>query len=312
MQRNSRIYVAGHSGLVGSAVVRELERKGYGYEEIMTGSGYDLTSQYETARLLEDRGVEYVFNCAAHAGGIKEAIDKPGEMLVDNLLIQTNLLRFSQMLGFKKFLNLASSCIYPVNGKQPYTEDQIGDGKTDENWSYAIAKIAGIELCKAYHKQYGSDFITAIPCNMYGPNDNFHPEKSHVIPALIRKFHEATVNKLSLVEVWGDGTARREFLYVDDFAQAAVMLMENFNYDDINGCINVGLGLDMPISDVVQAIIDITGYKGRTSYNRDRPNGVPSKLMDSFRIRKLGWSPSTPLKVGLQKTYEWYLRNKTV
>lgn len=301
MKKDSRIYVAGHSGLVGSAIVRELERKGC--ENIVTSD--ENLAKYHYPNIFGN-SLEYVFHCAAWAGGILKAIEDPVGMLEYNLLMTTNIIRSCNDFHVKKLLNLGSSCIYPVNGKQPYTEDQIGTGKTDENWSYAVAKIAGLELCKAYHKQYGSNFITAIPSNMYGPNFKVFSENDHVIPMLIHKFHEGISKKLPEVEIWGDGKARREFLYVDDFAQAAVMLMENFNYEDINGCINVGLGLDMPISDVVQAIIDITGYEGEVVFNRDRPNGVPSKLMDSSRIRKLGWQPSTPLKVGLQKTYEFY------
>jgi len=304
MKKDSRIYVAGHSGLVGSAVFRELKRKGY---TNIAGYRVNLTNRWATYTLFEKELPEYVFNCAAHAGGIMEAINKPAEMLIDNLYIQANLTEACKDFRVKKLLNIGSSCIYPVDGEQPYREEQLGTGKTDENWSYAIAKLAGIELCRAYHKQYGCNFMTAIPCNMYGPNDNFG-DNGHVIPMLIRKFHEAD----KPVDMWGDGNARREFLYSDDFAECAVMLMEKYNYDDLcDGVINVGTDSEYPIAFVTFVISRIVNMGVRFVEDKTKPSGVKSKLMDSSRIRKLGWEPKTPLYEGVKKTYEWY-KNSTL
>jgi GDP-L-fucose synthase len=313
LDKNSRIYVAGHTGLVGSAVVRELERKGY--RNIVTQKGWDLRFQYETAQWLEDKFVEYIFNCAAHAGGISEAINKPAAMLYDNLMIQANIIDACKRYGVKKLLNIGSSCIYPVNGQQPYKEEQLGEGKTDENWSYAIAKLAGIEFCRACHRQFWSDFITAIPCNMYGPNDNFDLERSHVIPALIRKTIESGKRKdvdiWEDVEVWGDPSPKREMLFVDDFAKAAVFLMEECEYEDlVNGVINVGSGIHHSIGDIVDIIrntaFDVDRKTVYYKYNPTKPTGIKSKLMDVSRINALGWKAETTLKEGIRKTYEWY------
>jgi len=284
--------------------VRELRRKGY---TNLIGYRVDLTQRRQTYELFIKEHPEYVFNCAAHAGGIMEAINKPAEMLLDNLLIQANLTECCKEFNVKKFLNIGSSCIYPVDGEQPYREEQLGTGKTDENWSYAVAKLAGIELCRAYHKQYGCNFMTVIPCNLYGPNDNFG-DNGHVIPMLIRKFHEANGND---VTIWGDGEARREFLYVDDFAKCAVWLMEIWDYSDLyDGSVNIGSGKEIPIWKLAQMICQETKWKfGQTIYESGTPSGVPSKLMDSTIIRHLGWKPKTSLAEGISKVYEWYKEN---
>jgi GDP-L-fucose synthase len=297
MKKDSKIYVAGHSGLVGSAIVRELQRKGY---TNVVGYRVDLTNRMPTWELFSKELPEYVFNAAAHAGGIMEAITKPAEMLIDNLFIQAHLTEACKEFGVKKFLNIGSSCIYPVDGEQPYVEEQLGEGRTDENWSYAVAKLAGIELCRAYHRQYGCNFMTAIPCNMYGPNDNFS-DNGHVIPMLIRKQCEGNA------DLWGEGMARREFLYVDDFAECAVMMMEKYNYEDLyDGAINVGKGRDVRIMDLWEIIASITGICGGPVGNYEKPFGVSRKLMDSSRIRALGWEPKTSLDRGIRETYEWY------
>ena len=270
------------------------------------GYRVDLTDRHQTFTVFHKELPEYVFGAAAHAGGIMEAINKPAEMLLDNLLIQANLTEMCKDFGVKKFLNIGSSCIYPVDGEQPYREEQLGTGKTDENWSYAVAKLAGIELCRAYHKQYDCNFMTAIPCNLYGINDNFG-DNGHVIPMLIRKFHEADGND---VFIWGDGEALREFLYVDDFAECAVMLMEKYNYEDLyDGAINVGYEIQIKIWKLAQLIAEKTIWKpGQTIHEQcEKPYGVPSKLMDSARIRKLGWEPKTSLEVGIRRTYHWFL-----
>jgi GDP-L-fucose synthase len=246
--------------------------------------------------------------CAAHSGGINEAITHPADMAYDNMMMQTNVIKNCYDYSVKKLLFLGSSCVYPVNGKQPYTEDQIGDGKTDENWAYASVKIAGIELCKAFHRQYGSNFITAIPCNIYGPHDNFNIEYSHVIPALLKKMYDAYDN----IEMWGDGTPEREFMYSDDFADAAVFLMENVDYDDIDGVVNAGTGENVSIKTLLSLICNITDKNHVYPYwNSSRPNGVKSKLMDSSKIHKLGWKHKIGIREGLERTYRWYIENRT-
>jgi len=303
MRKDSKIYVAGHTGLVGSAIVRELKRKKY--DNIITIVGIDLRKPFLSGFIQISLQAEYVFNCAAHAGGISEAINKPAEMIRDNLLIQTNIIDVCKQTGVKKLLNLGSSCIYPVNGEQPYTEEQLGTGKTDENWLYAIAKLAGIEMCRAYYRQYGCNFMTAIPCNLYGPGDNFDLEKAHVIPALIRKIDESKT-----YQIWGAGSSQREFLYVDDFANAAVMLMERCDYEDLcDGVVNVGSGQEISIGALTDLVFNIVrpSENGIGLYDNSKPSGVKSKLMDSSRINALGWEPETSLKEGIEKTYRWYL-----
>lgn len=303
MKKDSRIYIAGSTGLTGSAVVRELKRKGY--ENLITDR-VNLINPEQVAEFFSDELPDIVFNCAAHAGGIMEAIGKPAEMIYDNLMIQANIIDACNKHGVKKLLNLGSSCIYPVDAEQPYKEEQIGDGKTDENWSYAIAKIAAVEMCRAYYRQYGCNFISAIPCNLYGPNDNFG-DNGHVIPMLIRKFHESKHQKGSVVKVWGDGTPRREFLYSDDFADCVVMLMEKYNYEDLcNGIVNIGCGEDVTINSLRTIVSDVVENYSFVKQEFDKPNGVPSKLMDSSRIRELGWEPKISLQEGIEKTYAYY------
>ncbi len=316
MKKDSRIYVAGHTGMAGSAIVRELERKGY--ENILAESShdYDLTGEDDVEGLFNKHIPEYVFLAAAHAGGIKEAIDKPGEMLYHNILIQTNVIEACRTLKVKKLINLGSSCMYPIRATQPYREEYIGDGKTDENWSYAVAKLAGLELCRAYHRQYGCNFMTVLPCNMYGYNDSFDLDKAHVIPALIRKFHEGNT-----VEVWGHNpenntphhkaggglySPHREFLWSDDFAEAVVMLMEKHDYDDLyDGVINIGYGLDVEIQTVLWHLQMVIG-KREIVWNPDKPLGVRSKLLDISRIKALGWESKTSLREGLEKLNDWF------
>jgi len=300
MLKDSKIFVAGHSGLVGSAIVRELKRKGY---TNVVGYRVELTNRFQTFTLFQKELPEYVFNAAAHAGGIIEAITKPAEMLIDNLYIQANLTDACKEFGVKKFLNIASSCIYPVDGEQPYKEEQVGTGKTDENWSYAVAKLAGIELCRSYHKQYGCNFMTAIPCNMYGINDNFG-DNGHVIPMLIRKFHETP---FGTVEVWGSGKPKREFLHSDDFAEFAVMLMEKYGYEDLyDGVINVGVGKQISIKSLAYSIKAVTGSKANIRFDPTKPSGVKSKLVNVSRMIKLGGKRRWSTKRGLKQIYEWY------
>uniref|UniRef100_A0A6H1ZGV3 Putative NADH dehydrogenase n=1 Tax=viral metagenome TaxID=1070528 RepID=A0A6H1ZGV3_9ZZZZ len=301
MEKNSRIYIAGHTGLVGSAVVRELRRRGYVRIQVSDSSVTDLRDRYKTRSWFGAYGPEYVFLCAAHAGGIKEAIGHPVEMLSDNILIQTNVINACKEFGVKKLINFGSSCLYPVDAEQPYREEQLGTGKTDENWSYAAAKLAGIELCRAHHRQYGRNFMSVIPCNIYGINDRFD-EYGHVIPSLIRKFHEGGV-----VELWGDGNAKREFLYSDDLAEACVLLMEGYTYSDlVDGVVNIGSGEETQICGLKAVISNTVKNYTLNTWNFSKPSGVPSKLMDSSRMRAFGWKPKTSLEDGIRKVYGWY------
>ena len=295
------IYIAGHTGLVGSAIYRELLKQGYFNSFGFHHSECDLSNTIETRMLFEERKPKYVFMAAALAGGIKKAIDYPAEMLERNILIQTNVIKQAFLSNVEKLIFIASSCVYPVDGEQPYTEDQIGTGRTDENWSYAIAKIAGSELCHAYHKQYGKNFLSVVPCNMYGPNDNFDKKYSHVIPALIRKCHEA---KEDTVELWGDGEARREFLYSEDFAEACVDIMEKVDYDDINGVVNVGAEKQLRIADVFHIICSVLNKPLQAVYSGNTP-GIASKLMSLERLHNvIDWQPKTVLSEGIRRSYD--------
>jgi len=313
VNKTDKIYVAGASGLAGSAIVRRLKRRGY--KNILTiphtrpdGLGLDLRRPTSVENLICTQRPAYIFMCAAHAGGIKEAINSPAEMLTDNMRMITNILEYaSKHEMVKKVMFLGSSCIYPIDAQQPYDERSIGTGKTDENWSYAIAKIAGIELCRAYKKQYDKNFISVIPANLYGPGDEFDLEKAHVIPAILRKFHEANGTP---VRIWGDGTAKREFLYVGDFADAWVWIMENLEYDDlVDGVINVGTGRDISISELASLLQTLAGDEAHYVFDKTEPHGIESKLMDVSKLSELGWSYKTSLLTGLAKTYEWYKEN---
>jgi len=316
LNKTSKIYVAGASGLAGNAITRRLKRRGY--TNILTvphirsdGVSFDLRDSRVVYGLIESEQPEYIFMCAAHSGGIKEAITHPAEMLTDNMRMITNILEYaSKHESVKKVLYLGSSCIYPIDAPQPYAERSIGAGKTDENWSYAVAKIAGIELCRAYKRQYNKNFISVIPCNLYGPGDEFDLDKAHVIPAILRKFHEANGTP---VEIWGDGTAMREFLYVDDFADACVWIMENLDYDDlVDGVINVGTGRETSIEELAYLIEEVAVQSDVSfKFNKSKPHGIPSKLLDVSKLTELGWSYKTSLLTGLAKTNEWYKENRT-
>lgn len=304
MNKDSKIYVAGNSGLVGSAIVRTLKKNGY--ENIISSPSkyYDLRDQQRVDDFFRINKPEYVFLSAAKVGGIKANNDHPADFIRDNLQIQTNVIDSAYRHGVSKLLFLGSSCIYPKFATLPITEDQLLTGLLEPtNDAYAIAKIAGIKMCQAYRKQYGFDAISAMPTNLYGPNDNFDLESSHVLPALIRKFHEAKESKSDYVECWGSGSPMREFLYVDDLADACLHLMKYYSSPKI---INVGTGIDVTIKELTKKIANIVGYDGMILWDTNKPDGTPRKVLNIDRIRSLGWEPKVSLLEGIRKTYEWY------
>lgn len=305
MDKQAKIYVAGHRGMVGSAIVRELNRLGYFNVVVKTSAELDLRSQMAVESFYQKEKPDYVFVAAAKVGGILANNTYRAEFLYDNLCIQNNVIHNAYVFGVKKLLFLGSSCIYPKLAPQPLKEEYLLSGYLEPtNEPYAIAKITGIKMCEAYRDQYGCNFISAMPTNMYGPNDNYHPENSHVLPALIRKFHEATENHSPEVVVWGDGTPMREFLYADDLANALVYLMLNYNERDF---VNVGYGSDITIGELAKTIGEIVGFKGDIVFDSSKPNGTPKKLMDSERLFATGWRPKTDLKEGISLAYEDFL-----
>ncbi|MBM3920141.1 MAG: GDP-L-fucose synthase [Sphingomonadales bacterium] len=305
MELTSKIYVAGHRGMVGSAIVRALQRTGFTNIITQTRNELDLLNQQAVAGFFEREKPEYVFLAAAKVGGIMANNTYRADFLYENLLIETNIIHSACKSGVKKLLFLGSSCIYPKMAPQPLKEEYLLSGLLEEtNEPYAIAKIAGIKLCEAYRDQYGCNFISAMPTNMYGPNDNYHPENSHVLPALIRKFHEAKEHGLSSVVVWGDGSPLREFLYADDLANALLFLMENYNEKPF---VNVGFGEDISIGDLALLIKEIVGFQGTIVFDTSKPNGTPRKLMDSGRLFSLGWKPAVSLSEGIALAYRDFL-----
>jgi len=305
MQRHSRIYIAGHRGLVGSAIHRELQRQGYTQILTVSRAELDLRDNQAVGAWFERHQPEYVFLAAAKVGGILANSTYPVDFLQDNLQIQTNLIQHSYRTGVKKLLFLGSSCIYPKFAPQPIKEEYLLTGALEPtNQWYAIAKIAGIKLCQAYRQQYGWSAICVMPTNLYGPGDRFDLHNAHVLPALIRKFHEAKIHQQPQVTIWGTGTPRREFLYVEDLAAACIFLMQNYDEPEI---INVGTGEDLTISELAHLIRKITGYSGEIVYDPSKPDGTPRKLLDVSRIHRLGWQAQTPLPLGIEKTYAWYV-----
>ena len=308
MEKNSKIYVAGHRGLVGSAIVRNLEERGFTNIIGKTHKELDLTRQDEVERFFETEKPEYVFLAAAKVGGIQANNTTPAEFIYDNLMIETNIINSAYKNKVKKLLFLGSSCIYPKFAEQPIKEEYLLTGELEPtNEAYAIAKITGIELCKFYRRQYGCDFISAMPTNLYGINDNFDLETSHVLPALIRKFHEAKINNTEEVVMWGTGKPLREFMYVDDLADALVHLMLNYS-DEIH--VNMGTGKDLTIGELAEIVKEVVGYKGKIVNDLSKPDGTPRKLLDVSRLESTGWKYKTELKEGIEKVYKWYLENK--
>ena len=305
MDRQSGIYIAGHRGLVGSALMRNLKAKGYTSLITRTHAELDLTSQQAVDGFFRQEKPDYVFLAAAKVGGIHANNEYPAEFIRDNLAIQTNVLHAAYRHGVNRLLFLGSSCIYPKLAPQPLREEYLLTGPLEPtNEWYAIAKIAGLKMCQAYRRQYGFDAISAMPTNLYGPGDNFDLENSHVLPALMRKIHEAKQAGQAEVTVWGTGTPRREFLHVDDLADACVFLMQNYAEEST---INVGWGEDVSIAELATAIAAVVGYEGRFVHDTSKPDGTPRKLLDTSRLTLAGWRPSIRLEQGLRSTYEWYL-----
>ncbi|MEL7451213.1 MAG: GDP-L-fucose synthase [Pseudomonadota bacterium] len=307
MDTSAKIFVAGHRGLVGSAIVRRLRKAGYDNLLLADRSQLDLTGQTAVAEFFAGEKPEYVFDAAARVGGIHANATYTADFIRDNLLIQNNLIDSAHKNGVVKFVFLGSSCIYPREAPQPMAEDSLLTGPLEAtNEWYAIAKIAGIKMCQAYRQQYGFNAISLMPTNLYGPGDNFHPENSHVLPALLNKFHDAAQSGADSVEVWGSGRPRREFLHVDDLADAALFLMRNYDEPDI---VNVGVGEDISIAGLAELIAGITGFTGELKFDPEKPDGTPRKLLDVSRLSGLGWNAAIGLEQGIRQTYEWFLEN---
>jgi GDP-L-fucose synthase len=307
MNKNSKIYIAGHLGLVGSAILRKLKKEGYTNLITKSRKEVDLTNQKAVKDFFDETKPEYVFLAAAKVGGIMANKTYPGEFISENLDIQNNIIKNSYTHGVKKLLFLGSSCIYPKMATQPIKEEYFMTGPLEPtNEAYAIAKIAGISMCQSYRKQYGADFISLMPTNLYGPGDNFTNERGHVIPALIRKFHEAKTKNLAEISAWGTGSAKREFLHSDDLADACVFLMKNYSSGDI---INVGTGEDVTIKELTEKISEIVGFKGKIVWDTTKPDGAPRRLLDVDKLHTLGWKHSIELEKGLKETYEWFKKN---
>lgn len=307
MEKDAKIYVAGHRGLVGSAIMRKLKKEGYNNLVCRTSSELDLRRQEKVEEFFKEEKLEYVILAAAKVGGIQANDTYSAEFLYDNLMIETNVIDAAYQNDVKKLLFLGSSCIYPKFAEQPMKEDYLLSGKLEStNEGYAVAKITGIKLCEHYNNQYGTNFISAMPTNLYGPKDNFDLENSHVLPALIRKFHEAKVNNEEEVVIWGTGKPRREFLHVDDFADALLFLMNNYNGDQF---VNVGVGKDISILELAELIKDIVGFEGKIVNDFSKPDGTPRKLLDVARLSDLGWEAQISLEEGIKDTYKWFKEN---
>ena len=314
MEINSKIYIAGHNGLVGSAIVRQLRVRGFGNLIMRTHKELDLTSQAEVRDFFEQEKPDYVILAAGKVGGIYANNTYPADFIYQNMMIEANVINSAYESKVKRLLFLGSTCIYPKAVEQPMREDALLTGVLEPtNEPYALAKIAGIKLCESYNRQYGTDFRSVMPTNLYGINDNFHPENSHVIPALMQRFHQAKVDNDDEVVVWGTGNAMREFLYVDDMAQASIFVLEldeetyQSNTKPMLSHINVGTGKDVTIREMAETMKQVVGYKGKLTFDIAKPDGSPRKLIDVKRLKNMGWSYTTNLKEGLVKTYDWYL-----
>jgi len=309
MNNEDKIYIAGHRGLVGSAIVRSLKKQGFNNLVLKTSKELNLTSQNDVNNFFASEKPDYVFLAAARVGGIHANDTYPADFIRDNLLIQTNVIDAAYRNDCKKLLFLGSSCIYPKFAPQPMPEDSLLTGELEPtNEWYAIAKIAGIKMCQAYKKQYGFNAISLMPTNLYGTGDNFNLENSHVMPALIRKFHEAKLNNDKAVSVWGSGTPKREFLHVDDMADASVYLMSSYDDSEI---VNVGVGSDVTIRELAETIQKVVGFEGDLQFDSSKPDGTPRKLMNVDKLSALGWHAQIALEDGIRSTYDWFLKNVT-
>ncbi|KUO74786.1 MAG: GDP-fucose synthetase [Clostridia bacterium BRH_c25] len=307
MNINDKIYVAGHNGLVGSSIIRRLKKEGFSNIICRSSSELDLKRQGAVEAFFEKERPDYVFLAAAKVGGIVANNTFPAQFIYENIMMEANVVHAAHMSKVKKLLFLGSSCIYPKFAEQPIKEEYLLEGKLEPtNEPYAIAKIAGIKMCESYNRQYGTNFISVMPTNLYGPNDNFDLETSHVLPALIRKFHEAKVQNKGEVTLWGTGKVRREFLYVDDLADAVVHLM---NLYDGNEILNIGVGEDLTIKELAEIVKEVVGYNGGIAYDDTKPDGTPRKLLDVSKLNKLGWRAKTSLRQGIEMTYDWWQRN---
>jgi len=314
MNLNDKIYIAGHRGLVGSAIVRQLEERGFTNLLMRTHKELDLTSQAQVQAFFQKEKPDYVILAAAKVGGIHANNTYPADFIYQNMMIEANVINSAYENKVKRLLFLGSTCIYPKAVEQPMREDALlTDVLEPTNEPYALAKIAGIKLCESYNRQHGTDFRSVMPTNLYGINDNFHPENSHVIPALMRRFHEAKINNDEEVVVWGTGNAMREFLYVDDMAEASLFVLElneetyQANTKSMLSHINVGTGKDVTIREMAETMKEVVGYRGKLTFDTVKPDGVPRKLIDVTRLSNMGWSYSVNLKEGLATTYKWYL-----
>ena len=304
MKSNSRIYVAGHRGLVGSAIIRSLKQRGFENLITRTHAELELMDAVAVKDFFEQAKPEYVFMAAAKVGGIHANSTYPADFMRENLIVQTNVIHESWRQGVVKLLFLGSSCIYPKLCPQPIKEEYLLSGELEKtNDAYALAKIAGIKTCQSYNQQHGTHFISAMPTNLYGVNDNFHPENSHVLPALIRRFHEAKLANVESISIWGTGTSRREFLHSSDLADAVLFLMENYDDSEI---VNVGCGKDQTIKELAETIQEVVGYTGHLKFDSTRPDGTPQKILDISKINSLGWKPTISLREGLKQVYQWY------
>jgi len=317
MKSSDKIYIAGHSGLVGSSLVRKLKSKNFNNLLTISHSELDLTNQSKVGDFFKKERPDYVIIAAAKVGGIAANNNFPADFIYDNIMIQTNIINASFKFNVKRLLFLGSTCIYPKLAEQPIKESALLTGLLEEtNEPYAIAKISGIKLCESYNRQHNTDFRSLMPTNLYGENDNFHPENSHVIPALIRRFHEAKINNSDEVIIWGDGTPMREFLYVDDLADASIFVLslskEKYfsNVSPSLTHINVGTSIDISILELSKTLKSITGFNGKIVFDPSRPNGTPRKVVDTSRLSKMGWNHKINLYEGLEKTYKWFLSNK--
>lgn len=313
---DQKVFVAGHRGMVGSAIVRQLQEKGYTNIVTATHAELDLTNQQAVNEFFQKNQIDQVYLAAAKVGGIHANNEYPADFIYQNLMIEANVIHAAHINNVQKLMFLGSSCIYPKFAQQPMQESELLTGILEAtNEPYAIAKIAGIKLCESYNRQFGRDYRSVMPTNLYGPHDNFHPENSHVIPALLRRFHEAVKNGLDEVVIWGSGTPMREFLHVDDMAAASIYVMElddttfKANTQPMLSHINVGTGIDCTIRELAETVAKVTGYTGKLSFDATKPDGTPRKLMDVSRLEKLGWKASISLEDGLKNAYQWYLEN---